>query len=107
MGGMARSRAGSRGWSRGAVPGRSCLGCFARRRAGSAVEHLGGEDAMLVVGETGDLKKGECTVGVQRQYTGMAGRIENAYRRHGPRIRIARTPESPFLRLGLDHHPLV
>ena len=33
---------------------------------------------MLVVDETGDLKKGVSTVGVQRQYTGTAGRIENA-----------------------------
>ena len=33
---------------------------------------------MLVVDETGDLKKGTRTVGVQRQYTGTAGRIENA-----------------------------
>jgi hypothetical protein len=33
---------------------------------------------VLVTGETGDLKKGERTVGVQRQYTGTAGRIENA-----------------------------
>ena len=33
---------------------------------------------MLVVDETGDLKKGVHTVGVQRQYTGTAGRIENA-----------------------------
>lgn len=33
---------------------------------------------MLVVDETGDLKKGTCTVGVQRQHTGTAGRIENA-----------------------------
>jgi SRSO17 transposase len=35
-------------------------------------------DAVLVVDETGDLKKGIHTVGVQRQYTGTAGRIENA-----------------------------
>lgn len=34
--------------------------------------------AILVVDETGDLKKGRETVGVQRQYTGTAGRIENA-----------------------------
>jgi len=33
---------------------------------------------VLVVGETGDLKKGTATAGVQRQYTGTAGRIENA-----------------------------
>ena len=33
--------------------------------------------AVLVVDETGDLKKGTGTVGVQRQYTGTAGRIEN------------------------------
>ena len=39
---------------------------------------LGDADAVLVVDETGDVKKGMCTVGVQRQYTGTAGRIENA-----------------------------
>jgi SRSO17 transposase len=43
-----------------------------------AVDHLGDTDAMLVVDETGDIKKGAGTVGVQRQYTGTAGRIENA-----------------------------
>jgi SRSO17 transposase len=42
------------------------------------IGHLGRDDAVLVVDETGDLKKGESTVGVQRQYTGTAGRIENA-----------------------------
>ncbi|MGW3829387.1 IS701 family transposase [Streptomyces sp. NPDC005071] len=42
------------------------------------VEHLHDPDAVLVVDETGDLKKGIHTVGVQRQYTGTAGRIENA-----------------------------
>jgi SRSO17 transposase len=31
-----------------------------------------------VVDETGDLKKGTQTVGVQRQDTGTAGRVENA-----------------------------
>lgn len=34
--------------------------------------------AVLIVDETGDVKKGACSVGVQRQYTGTAGRIENA-----------------------------
>jgi SRSO17 transposase len=33
---------------------------------------------VLVLDETGDLKKGTATVGVQRQYTGTAGRIENS-----------------------------
>jgi SRSO17 transposase len=42
------------------------------------VEHLGDPEAVLVADETGDLKKGTATVGVQRQYTGTAGRIENA-----------------------------
>ena len=45
---------------------------------GYVVEHLGDPEAVLVVDETGDLKKGTSTVGVQRQYTGTAGRIENA-----------------------------
>ena len=42
------------------------------------VEHLGDPGAVLVVDETGDLKKGTQTVGVQRQYTGTAGRVDNA-----------------------------
>jgi SRSO17 transposase len=42
------------------------------------VEHLGEDGAVLVIDETGDLKKGTSTVGVQRQYTGTAGRIDNA-----------------------------
>ncbi|MYW90231.1 IS701 family transposase [Amycolatopsis rubida] len=42
------------------------------------VEQLGDRDAMLVIDETGDLKKGVEPVGVQRQYTGTAGRIENS-----------------------------
>jgi SRSO17 transposase len=41
------------------------------------VEHLGSPDAVLVVDETGDLKKGTASAGVQRQYTGTAGRVEN------------------------------
>lgn len=41
------------------------------------VEHLGRRDAVLVVDETGFLKKGEHSAGVQRQYSGTAGRIEN------------------------------
>ena len=45
---------------------------------GYLVEHLGDPGAVLVVDETGDLKKGIQSVGVQRQYTGTAGRIENA-----------------------------
>lgn len=39
--------------------------------------HLGSEKAVLVVDETGFLKKGAKSVGVQRQYSGTAGRIEN------------------------------
>ncbi|HEX5632931.1 MAG TPA: IS701 family transposase, partial [Gemmatimonadales bacterium] len=41
------------------------------------VAHLGDPDAVLVVDETGFLKKGTKSVGVQRQYSGTAGRIEN------------------------------
>ena len=45
---------------------------------GYVVDRLGSQDAVLIVDETGDVKKGTHTVGVQRQYTGTAGRIENA-----------------------------
>jgi SRSO17 transposase len=39
--------------------------------------HLGEPSAVLVVDETGFLKKGTKSVGVARQYSGTAGRIEN------------------------------
>lgn len=42
------------------------------------VEHLGDPAAVLVVDETGFLKKGTKSAGVQRQYSGTAGRIENS-----------------------------
>ncbi len=42
-----------------------------------AIEALGDADGVLVVDETGFLKKGEHSVGVSRQYSGTAGRIEN------------------------------
>jgi SRSO17 transposase len=42
------------------------------------VEHLGDQAAVLVIDETGDLKKGSHTAGVQRQYTGPAGKVDNA-----------------------------
>lgn len=40
-------------------------------------EHLGEAAGVLIVDETGFLKKGAKSVGVQRQYSGTAGRIEN------------------------------
>jgi SRSO17 transposase len=45
---------------------------------GYVLDAFGDPGAVLVVDETGDLKKGDQSVGVQRQYTGTAGRIENA-----------------------------
>jgi SRSO17 transposase len=44
---------------------------------GYVAEHFGHPDGVLVVDETGFLKKGTQSCGVARQYTGMAGRIEN------------------------------
>jgi SRSO17 transposase len=41
------------------------------------IEHLGDDDAVLVLDETGFLKKGTKSAGVHRQYSGTAGRIEN------------------------------
>lgn len=83
------------------------------------VDHLGDPGAVLVVDETGDLKKGTATVGVQRQYTGTAGRIENAqvvvYRRSGavpgrgcPCLAAPfgreRSQRTQALRLGVDRY---
>ena len=47
-------------------------------RRAYVAEHLGDPNAVLVLDETGFLKKGLKSAGVQRQYTGTAGRIENA-----------------------------
>jgi hypothetical protein len=43
------------------------------------VEHLGDPDAVLIVDDTGFLKKGIRSAGVQRQYSGTAGRTENSH----------------------------
>jgi len=42
------------------------------------IEHLGDPQGILVVDETGFLKKGDRSAGVQPQYSGAAGRIANA-----------------------------
>src|SRR6195952_2811485 len=41
------------------------------------VQHLSDPDGVAVLDETGFLKKGTKSAGVQRQYSGTAGRIEN------------------------------
>jgi SRSO17 transposase len=41
-------------------------------------EHLGDAEAVLIVDETGFIKKGRHSAGVKRQYSGTAGRIENS-----------------------------
>lgn len=41
------------------------------------IEHLGDREGVLIVDETGFLKKGTRSAGVQRQYSGTAGRTEN------------------------------
>ena len=41
------------------------------------VAHLGDRAGVLIVDETGFLKKGDKSAGVHRQYSGTAGRIEN------------------------------
>ncbi len=53
--------------------------CDGRRDAWRAylLETLAASNAVLVVDEKGFLKKGDKSAGVQRQYSGTAGRIEN------------------------------
>lgn len=45
--------------------------------AGYVTAHLGDPDGVLIIDETGFLKKGNRSAGVGRQYSGTAGRIEN------------------------------
>jgi SRSO17 transposase len=42
------------------------------------IDMIGDPGGVLILDDTGDLKRGTRSVGVQRQYTGTAGRIENA-----------------------------
>ena len=44
---------------------------------GYLVDYFGDADAVIVIDETGFLKKGRRSAGVARQYSGTAGRIEN------------------------------
>ena len=44
---------------------------------GYVARHLGDAGGVLIVDETGFLKKGTRSAGVQRQYSGTAGRVEN------------------------------
>jgi SRSO17 transposase len=44
---------------------------------GYVIEHLGDDEGVLIVDETGFIKKGQKSVGVKRQYTGTAGKTEN------------------------------
>jgi SRSO17 transposase len=65
--GMQRLLAGAK-WDADAV--RDDLGAY-------VLEHVGDPRAVLVIDETGFLKQGTKSVGVKRQYSGTAGRIEN------------------------------
>jgi SRSO17 transposase len=51
------------------------------------LEHFADPGAVLVVDETGDLKKGTATVGTQRQYTGTAGADRECPGRRLPGLR--------------------
>ena len=53
---------------------------------GYVLEHLGDPGAVLVVDETGDLKKGTATAGVQRQYTRHGGPDRERAGRGLPRV---------------------
>lgn len=61
-----KSLLGRRSWSADAL--RDFVRCY-------VIEALGDADGVLIVDETGFVKKGTHSVGVGRQYSGTAGRI--------------------------------
>ena len=65
---------------------------------GYVTGHLGDPGGMLVVDETGDLKKGSASAGVQRQYSGTAGRVENCQVAVPEYCRCTPALALPFLR---------
>ncbi len=77
---MAEQAGLERPWRMQGLLGRSKWDEEALRDAVRAyvIEALGSADGVLVVDETGFLKKGKHSVGVGRQYSGTAGRIENS-----------------------------
>ncbi|MCP5117680.1 MAG: IS701 family transposase [bacterium] len=76
---MAEQAGLERPWRMQALLGRSRWDAEALRDEVRAyvMEALGCPDGVLVVDETGFLKKGTHSVGVARQYSGTAGRVEN------------------------------
>ena len=66
-------------WRQQAILGRGRWGADALRDIvrDYVVEHLVDDDAVLVIDETGFLKQGKASFGVNRQYTGSAGKITN------------------------------
>src|SRR5919199_6669332 len=66
-------------WRQQAVLGRSRWDADALRDVVReyALETLAAPDGVLVIDETGFLKQGKASCGVQRQYTGSAGKIAN------------------------------
>lgn len=68
-----------RPWRMQALLGRSHWDCEMMRAVvfDYVIEALGDRSGVLVVDDTGFLKKGQYSVGVARQYSGTAGRIEN------------------------------
>jgi len=74
------SKAGDAGpWRQQAILGRGRWDADALRDVvrDYALEHLGADDAVLVIDETGFLKQGKASCGVGRQYTGSAGKVTN------------------------------
>jgi SRSO17 transposase len=67
------------------------------------VEHLGDPGAVLVVDETGFLKKGTTSVGVQRQYSGTAGKVDNC--QVGVFLAYASAKGRAFIDRELDRRP--
>ncbi|OEJ55046.1 transposase [Streptomyces agglomeratus] len=54
-------------------------------------EHLGADNSVLIIDDTGFVKKGTTSAGVQRQYSGTAGaRISITVRDGFPRVRFGR-----------------
>src|SRR5215471_10992266 len=55
---------------------------------GYVIKQLGDEDGVLIADDTGFLKKGIRSAGVQRQYSGTAGRTENCQVGGVPGLRL-------------------
>jgi SRSO17 transposase len=67
---------------------------------GYVLDQLGDSSGVWIVDDTGFIKKGVRSAGVQRQYTGTSGKIDNCQLEVFPPLATGPPPDRPRTRQG-------